>query len=54
MEEEKSHPAPHRFWAALMQRCWAEEPTERPSFSQVASHLRAMCQDPNYLGKFNS
>ncbi|CAI9100951.1 OLC1v1038144C1 [Oldenlandia corymbosa var. corymbosa] len=29
-------------WKSLMERCWAAEPSERPSFSEIANELRAM------------
>ncbi|CAN1172212.1 Serine/threonine-protein kinase CTR1 [Linum perenne] len=29
-------------WKSLMERCWASEPSERPSFTEVANELRAM------------
>ncbi|KAM0840912.1 hypothetical protein ACQ4PT_059322 [Festuca glaucescens] len=29
-------------WRSLMEQCWATEPSERPSFTQVAVRLRAM------------
>ena len=29
-------------WAALMQRCWASNPRQRPSFEGVASALQDM------------
>eukprot|EP00904_Undaria_pinnatifida_P012456 jgi/Undpi1/8340/HiC_scaffold_25.g10809.m1 len=38
-------------WAALMQSCWAEDPTARPSFAKVGDLLQGMVQDgidPNW------
>ncbi|URD83365.1 Protein kinase domain containing protein [Musa troglodytarum] len=29
-------------WRRLMEQCWAPDPSQRPSFSQIAGHLRAM------------
>ncbi|VAI93070.1 unnamed protein product [Triticum turgidum subsp. durum] len=29
-------------WRSLMEQCWATEPSERPSFTQIAVRLRAM------------
>lgn len=29
-------------WKSLMERCWASESSERPSFTEIASKLRAM------------
>jgi len=29
-------------WRSLMEQCWATEPSERPSFTQVAVRLRSM------------
>lgn len=29
-------------WRRLMEQCWAPDPVHRPSFSQIAGHLRAM------------
>ncbi|KAJ8753177.1 hypothetical protein K2173_017756 [Erythroxylum novogranatense] len=29
-------------WRSLMERCWAAEPSERPSFTEIVSELRAM------------
>ncbi|CAM6036745.1 unnamed protein product, partial [Sphagnum compactum] len=29
-------------WKSLMERCWSADPTDRPSFSVIASELRAM------------
>ncbi|KAL3824565.1 hypothetical protein ACJIZ3_020594 [Penstemon smallii] len=29
-------------WRALMERCWASEPSERPKFTDIANELRAM------------
>ncbi|MQL71179.1 hypothetical protein Taro_003497, partial [Colocasia esculenta] len=29
-------------WRSLMERCWVSEPSERPSFSEIANKLRAM------------
>ncbi|KAG6551463.1 hypothetical protein Mapa_006886 [Marchantia paleacea] len=29
-------------WRSLMERCWANEPTARPSFSDIAKELRTM------------
>ncbi|KAG7945537.1 hypothetical protein I3843_15G157300 [Carya illinoinensis] len=29
-------------WGSLMQRCWSSEPSERPSFTEIAKELRAM------------
>ncbi|XP_024027720.1 uncharacterized protein LOC21391009 isoform X2 [Morus notabilis] len=29
-------------WKSLMERCWASEPSERPSFTEIANQLRAM------------
>ncbi|KAG6467989.1 uncharacterized protein LOC122033636 [Zingiber officinale] len=29
-------------WRSLMEQCWATEPSQRPSFTEIASRLRAM------------
>ncbi|CAI9760608.1 unnamed protein product [Fraxinus pennsylvanica] len=29
-------------WRALMERCWSAEPSERPSFTEIANELRSM------------
>ncbi|KAG0464007.1 hypothetical protein HPP92_020076 [Vanilla planifolia] len=29
-------------WRALMEQCWAAEPSERPSFTEIANRLRSM------------
>ncbi|CAH9086786.1 unnamed protein product [Cuscuta europaea] len=29
-------------WRALMERCWSAEPSERPSFSEIANELRVI------------
>ena len=29
-------------WRLLMEQCWSAEPSERPSFTEIASRLRAM------------
>ncbi|KAK6942227.1 Serine-threonine/tyrosine-protein kinase, catalytic domain [Dillenia turbinata] len=29
-------------WKSLMERCWSSEPSERPSFTEIADQLRAM------------
>ncbi|KAK3025815.1 hypothetical protein RJ639_040721 [Escallonia herrerae] len=29
-------------WKSLMERCWSAEPSERPSFTEVANQLRIM------------
>ncbi|XP_010656540.1 uncharacterized protein LOC100251651 isoform X1 [Vitis vinifera] len=29
-------------WRALMERCWSSEPSERPSFTEIANQLRSM------------
>lgn len=29
-------------WRRLMEQCWAPDPVHRPSFTQIAGHLRAM------------
>ncbi|XP_015893672.2 uncharacterized protein LOC107427772 isoform X1 [Ziziphus jujuba] len=29
-------------WKSLMESCWSSEPSERPSFTEIANHLRAM------------
>lgn len=29
-------------WRSLMERCWAAEPSERPSFTEIANELRSM------------
>uniref|UniRef100_K3XUW7 Protein kinase domain-containing protein n=1 Tax=Setaria italica TaxID=4555 RepID=K3XUW7_SETIT len=33
-------------WRALMEQCWAAEPSERPSFTEVGNSLRAMAASP--------
>ncbi|KAI6682368.1 hypothetical protein NL676_036249 [Syzygium grande] len=30
-------------WRSLMERCWSAEPSERPSFTEIANELRSMC-----------
>ena len=34
-------------YCALMRRCWAEDPAERPSFEAVIAELRSMLADSN-------
>ena len=29
-------------WKSLMERCWSAEPSERPSFTEIANELRLM------------
>ncbi|KAH0453765.1 hypothetical protein IEQ34_018089 [Dendrobium chrysotoxum] len=29
-------------WGALMEQCWSAEPTDRPSFTEIANRLRSM------------
>ena len=29
-------------WRLLMERCWSSEPSERPSFTEIANELRCM------------
>lgn len=29
-------------WRLLMERCWSSEPSERPSFTEIANELRSM------------
>ncbi|KAK4757577.1 hypothetical protein SAY87_018878 [Trapa incisa] len=29
-------------WKSLMERCWSSEPSERPSFTEIANQLRSM------------
>ncbi|XP_022729247.1 uncharacterized protein LOC111284678 isoform X2 [Durio zibethinus] len=29
-------------WRSLMERCWSSEPSERPSFTEIANELRSM------------
>ncbi|XBI03956.1 hypothetical protein VPH35_132313 [Triticum aestivum] len=29
-------------WRSLMEQCWAAEPLQRPSFTQIAARLRSM------------
>nr|XP_009788619.1 PREDICTED: mitogen-activated protein kinase kinase kinase 12-like [Nicotiana sylvestris] len=29
-------------WRILMERCWSAEPSERPSFTEIANDLRVM------------
>ncbi|CAN6190469.1 unnamed protein product [Urochloa humidicola] len=33
-------------WRALMEQCWAAEPSERPSFTEIGKSLRAMAAPP--------
>ncbi|CAL5051418.1 unnamed protein product [Urochloa decumbens] len=33
-------------WRALMEQCWAAEPSERPSFTEIGKSLRAMAATP--------
>lgn len=40
--EEPCDPEPIAGWSALMQQCWAEDPSERPNFSKVLSALEEM------------
>ncbi|KAG4197158.1 hypothetical protein ERO13_A05G005800v2 [Gossypium hirsutum] len=34
-------------WKALMERCWASDPTDRPSFSEISQKLRNMAAAVN-------
>ncbi|CAN6164864.1 unnamed protein product [Urochloa humidicola] len=34
-------------WRVLMEQCWAAEPSERPSFTEIGKSLRAMAAAPN-------
>lgn len=34
--------AGYEEYAALMQRCWAEAPEDRPTFERVAAELRSL------------
>lgn len=36
---------PARGWRALMERCWAEDPTARPSFEEIGRELAAMAEE---------
>lgn len=29
-------------WRALMEKCWSADPSERPSFTEVAERLRSI------------
>lgn len=29
-------------WRSLMEKCWSSEPSERPSFTEIANTLRLM------------
>ena len=29
-------------WSFLMERCWSAEPSERPSFTEIANQLRSL------------
>lgn len=29
-------------WRCLMERCWSSEPSERPSFTEIANQLRSL------------
>ncbi|PRW45442.1 kinase [Chlorella sorokiniana] len=40
-------------YAALMQRCWAELPEERPSFEQIAAEVRQMLEKTPRAGAAN-
>ncbi|XP_020573767.1 uncharacterized protein LOC110020120 isoform X2 [Phalaenopsis equestris] len=39
-------------WGALMEQCWAAEPTERPSFTEIANRLRSMAASLPQKGQF--
>ena len=48
-------------WRSLMERCWAAEPLERPTFTEIANKLRSMAskitakaQTPATMTKPNS
>lgn len=34
-------------WKSLMESCWASDPTERPSFSEISKKLRSMAASMN-------
>lgn len=34
-------------WKSLMESCWAPEPAERPSFSEISQKLRSMAAAMN-------
>ncbi|KAJ7544304.1 hypothetical protein O6H91_09G073300 [Diphasiastrum complanatum] len=35
------------MWRSLMERCWSNEPSDRPSFSEINSELQAMAASQN-------
>jgi len=34
-------------WKSLMESCWASDPVERPSFSEISKKLRSMAASMN-------
>ena len=34
-------------WKSLMESCWASDPAERPSFSEISKKLRSMAAAMN-------
>ena len=49
-ESEGVHPG----ILTLMKQCWAEEPTERPSFVDVAKAIRNINKGRSYLSILNN
>ncbi|XP_043701330.1 uncharacterized protein LOC122651841 isoform X2 [Telopea speciosissima] len=38
-------------WRSLMERCWSSEPSERPSFTEIANELRAIAPKLSLKGQ---
>lgn len=41
-------------WRALMEKCWSADPSERPSFTEIAERLRSMAAAIPQKGQGNT
>uniref|UniRef100_M8C7S5 Putative serine/threonine-protein kinase n=1 Tax=Aegilops tauschii TaxID=37682 RepID=M8C7S5_AEGTA len=35
-----------KWWRSLMEQCWSNEPSERPTFTEIAKRLGAVASGP--------